>query len=103
MAQLVRKLYKEWVDNHDQTILAQINNLRHRLRLIRWMQIFGASSFISAAASMAALFVGYALVGKILFGLALLLLLASVGMLLKENTISVKALELQLKEVDSGD
>lgn len=102
LAQLVRKLHKEWVNNHDKTILAQIHNLRDRLRLIRWMQIFGASSFIMSAVSMSVIFLGYDVLGKIFFGAALLLLLASVGTLLRENAISVKALELQLKEVDGS-
>lgn len=99
LAALIRQLHAQWQDTGSDAIHGQIENLRRRLRLIRMMQISGAVSFLLAAASMMALFAGQDLVGQVLFGAALLMLIASVAYLLVENAISVRALELQLESV----
>jgi hypothetical protein len=49
---------------------------------------------------MVALFAGWILLGKILFGLSLILLLISLGMMMIEIQISVKALNIQLNDLD---
>jgi hypothetical protein len=46
------------------------------------------------------LFAGLALVGKIVFGLSLLLLLASLALSLRELQVSVDALTLQIQDID---
>jgi len=96
LAQLIRDLHEKWQEEDDDTIYSQIQNLRLRLNFIRWMQISGATSFILAASSMTALFYGYERMGQILFGASLVMLITSVAYLLRENIISVHALELQL-------
>jgi hypothetical protein len=101
LAQLIRELHVKWQEEGDETIYGQIQNLRLRLHFIRWMQISGATSFILAASSMTALFYGYEPAGQLLFGASLLTLIASVGYLLRENIISVQALELQLGALPS--
>ena len=103
LAQLIRDLHVKWQEQGDDTIYGQIQNLRLRLNFIRWMQISGATSFILAASSMTALFYGYEEAGQLLFGASLLTLIASVGYLLRENIISVQALELQLGALPSQD
>lgn len=99
LASLIRTLHKEWTRNADDAIYGQIQNLRLRLELIRWMQICGASSFIFAAVSMTFLFLQWSVGGQITFGVSLVLLIASVTLLLRENAISVRALELQLESL----
>ena len=99
LATLIRSLHKEWEKNGDESIYAQIQNLRERLELIRWMQICGATSFIMAACSMTLLFFRCPTGGHLSFGASLILLIGSVGLLLRENAISVRALEMQLKSV----
>ena len=99
LATLIRTLHKEWQQNGDESIYGQIQNLRERLELIRWMQICGAASFIMAACSMTLLFFEWPTGGHVSFGASLILLIGSVGLLLKENAISVRALEMQLKSV----
>lgn len=99
LASLIRALHREWEAEREDSVLGQIRNLQHRLRLIRNMQICGAASFVMAAVSMTALFWGLRFAGEIAFGAALLLLIASVLLLLRENAISVRALELQLQSV----
>ena len=99
LASLIRDLHEKWNENGDEAIYGQIQNLRIRLGLIRQMQICGATSFIFAASSMTALFFVLPLLGHILFGAALVFLIASVAFLLRENIISVRALELQLSSL----
>jgi hypothetical protein len=96
LAQLIRDLHAKCEAEGDPAIYGQIRNLRLRLKLIRSMQICGATSFILAASSMTALFYDYLRAGQVLFGASLLMLIASVAYLLYENIISVQALELQL-------
>lgn len=99
LASLIRTLHREWRTSGDDTLLEQIQNLRERLQLIRKMQICGASSFILASTSMMGLFFGFERGGQVSFGAALVMLIASVGFLLRENAISVRALELTLQSV----
>lgn len=101
LASLVRSLHEQWKEVDDDTTYGQIQNLRIRLGLIRQMQICGATSFLLAALSMASLFFSLQRVGEIFFGASLLMLIASVGYLLRENIISVRALELQLSTLTS--
>ncbi len=102
LASLIRALHREWEDKHEDSVYDQIQNLRTRLRLIRNMQLCGALSFILAAGSMTLLFWGMNAAGEMAFGAALIMLLASVVLLLRENAISVRALELQLASVKRG-
>ncbi len=99
LASLIRSLHDEWRKSGDEAILGQIHNLQERLHLIRLMQICGAGSFILAALSMTSLFFGLDMSGQMTFGAALLALIASVALLLRENAISVRALELMLQAV----
>ena len=64
LAALIRSLHHEWRTSGDDMLLGQIRNLQERLRLIRWMQICGASSFILAATSMTSLFFGSEVFGQ---------------------------------------
>ncbi len=96
LASLIRTLHKEWQINGDETIYGQIQNLQQRLELIRLMQICGATSFILAGVSMTLVFFGWKTGGHLCFGASLVTLIASVALLLRENAISVKALEIQL-------
>jgi hypothetical protein len=101
LANLIRNLGEQWEENGDEAIYGQIQNLRARLGLIRYMQICGATSFILAASSMTALFFSLPTLGHLLFGASLLFLITSVAFLLRENIISVRALELQLSSLSN--
>lgn len=64
------------------------------------MQLLGIASLFLSVFCMVALFAGWILLGKILFGLSLILLLISLGMMMIEIQISVKALNIQLDDLD---
>ncbi len=99
LADLIRNLYNEHRKNPRQENLDQIANLKYRMDVIKKMQIFGASSFIMAVMSMLAAVLTWAMASKILFALALVLLIISLGYLLKELSISIDALTIQLNDI----
>lgn len=102
LAQLVRTLHTDYHKNPSERgiILAQIQNLRRRLQLIRQMQIFGISSLFVCVATMLSIFMGQQLPAMYLFGLAMVLLPISLGLQIWEIQISVKALDLRLSDIE---
>ena len=64
------------------------------------MQALGVSSLFLCVVTMFLLYVGLVLLSAYVFGLALLLLIASLGVSLWEIQISVKALEIHLKDME---
>ncbi len=98
----IRALHQEHRSNGDRAILSQIGNLRQRILLIKNMQALGVASLFSCVFCMFLLFAGEILLGKIVFGISLLLLMASLALSLKEIMISVEALNLVLKNMEKG-
>lgn len=99
-AQLVRILKDQYVSNHSEVTAAQIENLRKRLYLTRSMQILGISSLFFCVITMFLIYIGLHLLSAYVFGLALLLLIGSLGVSIWEIQISVKALEIHLKNME---
>ena len=100
IAALIRSLHDRYQINPDKVIIEQIGNLRHRMMLIRNMQVFGVLSLLLCVACMFILFAGYLLLGKIMFGVCLMLMMISLGMSMREIQISVNALNLQLSDLE---
>ena len=100
IASLIRNLYRQYQDDHDERLLPQIGNLRQRVFLIRNMQALGVCSMLLCMLCMFVLFMGEPVVGKVLFAVSLLCMIASLGLSLKEITISVIALTVQLKDME---
>lgn len=101
-AQLVRNLKDQYLQNQSEVTAAQIENLRKRLYLTRSMQILGISSLFFCVISMFLVYIHLRLLSIYVFGFALLLLIASLGVSIREIVISVKALELHLKDISDG-
>lgn len=78
----------------------ELASLRHRVELIRQMQAVGVLSLFFCVLCMFLLFAGLVLVGKLVFGIALLLLLASLGLSVREIQLSADALNLHLKDLE---
>jgi hypothetical protein len=100
IANLIRALHRNYLETNDKGAKVQIKNLQKRIRLIKNMQLLGIDSLFLSVFCMVALFAGWILLGKILFGLSLILLLISLGMMMIEIQISVKALNIQLNDLD---
>ncbi|MEN8134233.1 MAG: DUF2721 domain-containing protein [Thermodesulfobacteriota bacterium] len=98
----VRALYSLYKEEPDEILAGQIANLKKRLILIRNMQGCGVISLFSCVVCMFALFWGFILAGKIIFGLSLVLMMASLGISLREITISIDALNLELSDMQKA-
>lgn len=99
-ADLVRRLHERRRTEDSPVVAEQILNLRRRILLIRNMQILGAGSLLFCVVSMIVLFLESTAMAELFFALALVAMLASLTLLLIEVGISVRALELQLGELE---
>ena len=100
-AQLVRQLRDRYMDPTDITV-AQIENLRKRLNLTRTMQGLGIASLFFCVVSMFLIYIGLQLLSVYVFGLALILLIASLGVSFREIQISTRSLEIYLGAMEKG-
>lgn len=103
LATIIRNLYDRYHQSENRNLLAQIDNLRYRVYLIRNMQIFGVLSLLLCVISMFALFAGWYTGGAWSFGIALILMIISLGISLRELQISVGALDLLLTDLEKKD
>lgn len=101
LATIIRNLHDRYKTENDENLLGQIANLRHRIYLIRNMQIFGLLSLLFCVVSMFALFAGWIVGGQWSFAIALILMIVSMVISLRELQISVGALDLLLSELES--
>ena len=100
-ASVIRSLKTEHEQNPTPMAQRQIDNLRKRLYMARSMQIFGVSSLLLCVVCTLFIYVGWQLVAVYTFGVALLLLVISLAISIRELLISVKALEYRLDNVKS--
>ncbi len=101
LASLIRSLHDLYLTEHSGLVLGQIKLLKKRVMLVRLMQIMGVASLFLCVLCMFVLFAERLFLGKIVFGLALIALLISLGISLYEIQISSKALNLQLKDIET--
>ena len=99
-ASLIRNLHEKFKINPNEVLLGQIDNLRKRLYLTKYMQILGVSSLFLCVFTMFLIFIGSHVLALWMFGVALLLLIASLGVSIHEIQISVKALDLHLGDME---
>ena len=100
-AQLVRTLKEQHLQHPSKVTRAQIDNLRRRLHLTRTMQLLGVTSLFLCVETMFLIYVGLMLLSAYVFGAALLLLVGSLGVSIWEIQISVRALEIHLKDMEN--
>ena len=99
-AAVIRNLHDKFLEQQDPALIRQIKNLKRRLNLTRWMQIFGISSLLGCVLSMFLVYVTQQDVAVWVFGFSLLLLIFSLAFLIQEINISVHALELHLSDIE---
>ena len=101
IATLIRNLHGKYKADPTHTIIyGQIKNLRSRLIMIRYMQVFGVLSFVFTVICMFLLFEEIIDWANITFGLSLIALLISLVISLIEIQVSTKALNLELSDMD---
>lgn len=100
IATLIRNLHGQFKENPDERIWSQIKNLRLRVKLIRNMQVLGVLSLLFCVVCMFVIFAGNLLVAEFIFGFSLILLIVSLAISAWEIQISVKALNIQLSDIE---
>ena len=99
-AAVIRNLHDIYLEKKDTSLLRQIKNLKLRLNLTRWMQIFGISSLLFCVLTMFLIYVHIHTVAVWVFGFALVLLIVSLSLLIKEIQISAEALQHHISDIE---
>ncbi|WMN59114.1 DUF2721 domain-containing protein [Pseudoalteromonas xiamenensis] len=100
LAQLIRELNAREGDSIRPLVVAQIENLRKRINLIRRMQVWGVVAFILCTLSMFAIFIEMTHLGIWLFGISLCGLTLSLLLSLYEIHISCDAISIELSNIE---
>lgn len=100
-AQLVRTLKDKYMEDRSALTKAQIVNLRRRLYLTKNMQLLGVASLLLCVATMFLIYIGLQLISAYVFGVALFLLIISLGLSVMEIRISAKSLEIYLSDMEN--
>lgn len=100
-ANVVRSLKDKYQQSGNPQDIEQIKNLRKRLSLTQSMQILGIASLLLCVVAMFSIYINLPELAIYLFGSALVLLAASLGVCIWEIDISVKALDIHLKDMSS--
>jgi hypothetical protein len=99
-AAVIRNLHDIYLEKQDETLLFQIRNLKMRLTLTRWMQIFGIASLLLCVLTMFLIYIEYSVIAVWVFGVALLLLILSLSFLIWEIQISSEALRHHIADIE---
>jgi len=109
-ATVVRNLHARYKQNRseaelgeatpDALIVGQIQNLRKRLVLTRTMQLLGIGSLLLCVLCMFLVYIELQLAAEIIFGIALVMLIISLAISVREIQISVKALDLHISDME---
>ena len=99
VASVIRQLHAQ-VKGGPAHFHEELKSLRHRVDLIRQMQGVGVLSLFFCVLCMFLLFAGWVFAGKIIFGIALLLLLISLALSVREIQLSGDALNLHLSDLE---
>lgn len=99
-AAIIRNLSDKYLERKEAVLIRQINNLKLRLNLTRWMQILGISSLLLCVLTMFLIYIEIHNAAVWVFGLALLLLILSLAFLIREIQISTLALEHHLSDME---
>lgn len=102
IATLIRSLHSKYKEEPDALIWSQIKNLRLRVKLIRNMQALGVLSLLLCVVCMFVIFSDNLPLAEIIFGISLILLILSLAVSAWEIQISVKALNIQLSDIEES-
>jgi len=99
-AAVIRNLHAIYLEKKEVSLLRQIKNLKLRLTLTKWMQIFGISSLLFCVVTMFLIYVHLNTSAVWVFGFALILLIISLSLLIKEIQISTQALQHHIADIE---
>jgi hypothetical protein len=97
----IRSLHEKALEAEDRTsMVKQIKNLRLRLHLIRYMQLFGSFSFAMCIVCMFFIYKNYQQASHITFAISLAALFISILISLWEIQISTRAMDVELSDIE---
>ncbi|MEE9407970.1 MAG: DUF2721 domain-containing protein [Polaribacter sp.] len=99
-ASVIRNLHDIYLEKKDDSLLRQIKNIKLRLNLTRWMQIFGITSLLFCVLTMFLIYINFNTIAVYIFGGALILLIISLSLLIKEIQISAQALQHHIADIE---
>jgi len=99
-AAVIRNLHDIYLERKEESLIRQIKNLKLRLNLTRWMQIFGISSLLFCVLTMFLIYVHQHNMAVWIFWFALILLIISLALLIKEIQISAQALQYHIADIE---
>ncbi len=99
-AAVIRNLHDIYLERKEESLIRQIKNLKLRLNLTRWMQIFGISSLLFCVLTMFLIYIHQQNMAVWIFGFALILLIISLALLIKEIQISAQALQYHIADIE---
>ena len=102
IATLISSLHSRYKEEPDKLIWGQIKNLRLRVKLIRNMQAAGVLSLLLCVVCMFVIFAGNLPLAEAIFGVSLILLIVSLAISAWEIQISVRALNIQLSDIEES-
>jgi hypothetical protein len=99
-AAVIRNLRDKYLQRQEASLIRQINNLKLRLNLTRYMQICGITSLLLCVLTMFLIYIKQHAAAVWIFGVGLLLLIISLAFLIWEIQISAKALKHHLSDIE---
>ena len=103
IASVARHLVEVHGDMPDKSVQFQIRNLRQRIQLIRYAQVLGVMSLVMCTISLFLIFVDHQFLAQLSFGGALMLMLASLAVSLREIHLSARAIDVALEKISRKD
>lgn len=97
---VIRNLHDIYLEKKDDSLLRQIKNLKLRLNLTRYMQIFGITSLLFCVLTMFLIYINQQTIATYMFGFGLILLILSLALLIKEIQISSQALQHHIADIE---
>ncbi len=99
ISSIIRQLHSSHRHDPNESILRQLDNLRRRVWLIRWMQAAGVVSLLICIVSMGAFAFNEPLAAFLLFIISLMLMMVSLILCLIEVMVSDAALNVLLADI----
>jgi hypothetical protein len=99
-ASVIRDLHDKYLEKPKDSLLKQIKNIKLRLYLTRYMQIFGITSLLFCVLTMFLIYIDYHTIAVWVFGMALILLIISLTLLIREIQISAKSVQHHIADID---
>lgn len=100
ISNLIRSLKDKYDESGEKHLLEQLKNLRRRILLIRNMQFLGVFSLLMCVISMYFIFESRPVTARFIFGIALVSLIMSLVLSMREIHLSIVALNLELKDIE---